>query len=87
MLTEATENWREATPDASDDEGSSSDRSTTYESGELTPRSLKRPRNEEEDDLDYDPRGDVEREGPHVEPEENPTHDPNEDGKEQWLEV
>ena len=54
---EALENWREATPDASDDEGSSSDRSTSYESEELTPRPVKRPRSEEEDDPDFDPKG------------------------------
>ena len=67
--------------------GNENSGSAEYESEELTPRLQKRPHGEEEDDLDYDPRGDVEREGPHVEPEENPTHDPNEDGKEQWLEV
>jgi hypothetical protein len=43
-------------------------RSVEYESEELTPRLQKRPHGEEEDDLDYDPMGDVEREGPHIEP-------------------
>ena len=73
MSTEALENWREATPDASDDEGSSSDRSTTYESRELTPRSLKRPRNEEEDDLDFDPKGEARRS--RAEPRQPPQDD------------
>ena len=54
---EALENWREATPDASDDEGSSLDGSTSYESEELTPRPVKRPRGEEEDDPDFYPKG------------------------------
>ena len=67
MLTkEALENWREATPDASDDEGSSSDGSTSYKSEELTLRPVKRPRGEEEDDLDFDPKG--EARGSRVEP-------------------
>ena len=39
---EALKNWREATPDVSDDEGSSSYGSTSYESEELTPRPVKR---------------------------------------------
>ena len=56
---EALENWREATPDASDDEGSSSDGSTSYESEDLTPRPEKRPRGEEEDDPDFDPKGEA----------------------------
>ena len=50
MSTEAAENWRKATPDVSNDESSSSDGSTSYESKELTPRSVKRPCGEEEDD-------------------------------------
>ena len=53
---EALENWREATPDASDDEGSSLDGSTSYESEELTPRLVKRPWGDEEDDPDFDPK-------------------------------
>jgi hypothetical protein len=56
---EALENWHEATPDGSDDEGSSSDGSTSYESEELTPRSLKRPCGEEEDDPNFDPKGEA----------------------------
>ena len=56
MSTEALENWHEATPHASDDEGSSSDGSTSYESEDLTPRPVKRPHGEEEDDLDFDPK-------------------------------
>ena len=60
MLTkEALKNWHEATPDASDDEGSSSDRSTSYESEKLTPRPVKRPHGKEEDDLDFDPKGEA----------------------------
>ena len=56
---EALENWREATPDASDDEGSSLDGSTSYESEELTPRPVKRPHGEEEDDPDFDLKGEA----------------------------
>ena len=56
---EALENWREAIPDASDDEGSSSDGSTSYESKDVTPRLVKRPRGEEEDDPDFDPKGEA----------------------------
>jgi hypothetical protein len=56
---EALENWREAATDVSDDEGSSSYRSTSYESEKLTPRPLKRPPGEEEDDLDFDPKGEA----------------------------
>jgi hypothetical protein len=56
---EALENWREATPNASDDEGSSSDGSTSYESEELTSRPLKRPHGEQEDDPDFDPKGEA----------------------------
>ena len=63
---EALENWREATPNASDDECSSSDGSTSYESEELTPRSVKRPHGEEEDDSDFDLKGGAQ--GSHVEP-------------------
>jgi len=59
MSTEALENWREATPDASDHEGSSSDESTSYESEELTPRPVKRCHGEEEDDPDFDPKGEA----------------------------
>jgi hypothetical protein len=59
MSTEALENWRKATPDASDDEGSSSDGSTSYESEELTSRPVKRPCGEEEDDLDFDSKGEA----------------------------
>ena len=66
MSTEALENWHEATPHASDDEGSSSDGSTSYKSEDLTPRRVKRPRGEEEDDPDFDPKG--EERGPLVEP-------------------
>jgi hypothetical protein len=57
MSTEALENWWKATPDASDDEGSSSDGSTSYESEELTPRPMKRPHGEEEEDPDFDLKG------------------------------
>ena len=63
---EALENWCEATPNASDDEGSSSNGNTSYESEELTPRPVKRPRGEEEDDPDFDPKG--EARGSRVEP-------------------
>ena len=55
---EALENWRD-TPDASDDEGSPLDGSASYESKELTPRPMKRPRGEEEDDQDFDPKGEA----------------------------
>jgi len=56
---EALENWREATPDASNDEGSSSDGSTSYESKEVTSRLVKRPCGEDEDDPDFDPKGEA----------------------------
>ena len=56
---EALENWHEATPDASDDEGLSSYRSTLYKSEELTPRPVKRPRGDQEDDPDFDPKGEA----------------------------
>ena len=56
---EALRKWREATPDVSDDEGSSSDGSKSYESEELTPRLVKRPHGEEEDDPDFDPKGEA----------------------------
>jgi hypothetical protein len=59
MANESTEKRREPTPDASDEGSSSeSDESTEYESEEpLTPRPQKRPRGEEEDDPNFDPRG------------------------------
>ena len=67
MLTkDALKNWREATPDASDDEGSSSDGSTSYESEELTSRPVKRPRGEQEDDPDFDLKDGAR--GSHAEP-------------------
>jgi hypothetical protein len=76
MLTEATKKWREATPDVSNDEGSpSSDGSTSYESEELTRRPMKRPHDEQEDDLDFDPKG--ETRGSCAEPRE-PLEDDNE---------
>ena len=56
---EALENWREATPYTSDDEGLSSDGTTSYESKEQTPRPVKRPHGEEEDDPDFDPKGEA----------------------------
>ena len=73
MSTEATENWCEATPNASDDEGSSSDESTSYEREDPTPRPVKRPRGEEEDDPDFDPKG--EARGSCVEPRQPPEDD------------
>ena len=66
MSTEAAENWRKATPDVSNDESSSSDGSTSYESEELTPRLVKRPRGEQEDDPNFDPKG--EAQGSRAEP-------------------
>ena len=68
MANEPTKKWREPTLDACE-EGSSSESggSTEYESEEpLTPRPQKRPRGEEEDDPDFDPRG--ETRGSRVEP-------------------
>ena len=59
MSTEALENWCEATPNASNDEGSSSDGSTSYEREELTLRPVKRPHGEEEDDPNFDPKGEA----------------------------
>ena len=73
MATEAAEQWREPTPKRSDDEGSSSDGSTSYESEELTPRSVKRPNGEEEDDLDFDPND--EARGSCTEPRQPPKDD------------
>ena len=70
---EALQNWGEATPDASDDEGSSSDESTSYKSEELTPRRVKRPHVEEEDDPDFDPKG--EARGSRAEPRQPPEDD------------
>jgi hypothetical protein len=63
---EALENWREATLDVSDDEVSSSNESTSYESEDLTPRPMKRPRGEVEGDLNFDLKG--EARGSHTEP-------------------
>jgi hypothetical protein len=63
MATEATKEWRKATPALSDDEeGSPSDESatsTSYEEEALTPRPKKRARGEEDDDLDFDPKGET----------------------------
>jgi hypothetical protein len=74
MSTEATENWREATPDTSDDEGSSSSYGrTSYESEELTSRPVKRPHGEQENDLNFDPKG--EARGSHAEPRVPPEDD------------
>ena len=70
---EALENWREATPNKSDDEGSLSDGSTLYESGDLTPRPAKRPRGEEEIDPNFDPKG--EARGSRAEPRQPPEDD------------
>jgi len=53
-MEEALQNWREPTPNESDDNGSSSDTSS-YESEQLTPRPQKRPRGEDDDDPDFDP--------------------------------
>ena len=56
--SEAMREWREATPDDSDEgssgSGSSSDGTTKYEGKELTPRSQKKPRGEEANDPDFD---------------------------------
>jgi len=52
--------WRKPTFDASDEGSSDSDGSIEYESEEpLIPRPQKRPRGEEEDDPDFDPRGET----------------------------
>jgi hypothetical protein len=53
-MEEALQNWREPTPNESDDNGSSSDTSS-YESEQLTPRPQKRPRGENDNDPDFDP--------------------------------
>jgi hypothetical protein len=61
---------REPTPDASDEGSSDSDGSTEYESKEpLTPGPQKRPHGEEEDDPDFDLRG--ETRGSRAEPRVN----------------
>ena len=72
MATEAAEQWREPTPKRSDDEGSSSDGSTSYESEELTPRPQKRPHGEEEGDPDFDLKGNTR--GSCTEPRVPPKH-------------
>ena len=59
MATEVAEQWREPTPKRIDDEGSSSNGSTSYESEELILRPQKRPHGEEEDDPDIDQKGDT----------------------------
>jgi hypothetical protein len=56
--SEALREWREATPDDGSDEGSlssSDNRSTKYESEELTLRPQKKACGEEANDLDFDP--------------------------------
>jgi hypothetical protein len=60
--SEAKREWREATPDDSDEGSSSdgsdssgSDGSMSYKSQELTSRLVKKVRGEEEDDPDFDP--------------------------------
>ena len=61
MANEPTKKWREPTLDASD-KGLSSESggSTEYESEEpLTPRPQNKPRGEEEDDPDFDSRGET----------------------------
>jgi hypothetical protein len=55
MAAEPTEKWREPTPVSSDDEGSSLDGSTSYESEELTLKPENKCRTEEEDDPDFNP--------------------------------
>jgi len=52
-MEEALQNWREPTPNESDDNGSSSD-TLYYESEQLTLRPQKRPRGEDDDDPDFD---------------------------------
>jgi len=47
----------------------------------------KKPLGEEGDDPDYDPRVDVELQGPCVEPQEDPILGPNGDVEQQQLEV
>jgi hypothetical protein len=53
MAAEPTKQWREPTPITSDDEGSSSDESTSYEEEVLTPRPDKKHCTEEEEDPTY----------------------------------
>jgi hypothetical protein len=58
MVTEATKKWHEATPSSSDDEGGSSSNgsniSMSYEESRL-----KRARGEEDDDPDFDQKGET----------------------------
>ena len=83
MANEPTEQRHEPTPDASDEGSSDSDGSVEYEKEEpLTPWPQKRPRGEEEDDPDFDPRG--ETRGSCAEARVN---DPNEDTETPRLEV
>ena len=80
--------WCEPTPDASDEGSSDSDGSIEYDSEEpLTPWPQKKPHGEEGDNPDYDPRVDVELQGPCVEPQEDPILGPNGDVEQQQLEV
>ena len=71
MATEVAEQWREPTPKRIDDEGSSSNGSTSYESEELIPRPQKRPHGEEDDSV-FDLKGDTR--GSRAEPRVPPKH-------------
>jgi hypothetical protein len=57
MAGEPVEEWREPTPVTSDDEGSSSDESTSYEEV-VSPLPEKKHRTEEDEDLTYTPMAD-----------------------------
>ena len=58
MAGEPVEEWREPTLVTSDDEGSSSDESTSYEEEVVSPLPEKKHRTEEDEDPNYSPTPD-----------------------------
>ena len=58
MADEPVEEWREPTLVTSDDEGSSSDESTSYEEEVVSPLPEKKHRTEEDEDPTYTPMAD-----------------------------
>ena len=58
MVGEPVEEWREPTPVTSDDEGSSSNESTSYEEEVVSPLPEKKHRTEEDKDPTYTPTTD-----------------------------
>ena len=58
MTAEPTEDWREPSPFESDDKGSSSDESTSYEEEVPTPPIEKKRRTKVDEDPNYTPTAD-----------------------------